>query len=110
MKIDKKKIATIVKSEDAENRIVRIVQEDEALVVEYISSWNEQKDLRGSVTKSAGMIVDYYREGSREIGGLILKCSDETMTSQATCLLSRDDIRRWINFDFSLDELSSRIQ
>jgi hypothetical protein len=56
------------------------------------------------------MIVDYYRESTRDIGGLILKCSDETMTAQATCLLSKDDISRWINFDFSLDELASRIQ
>lgn len=110
MKIDKKKIATIVKSEDAENRIVRIVQEDEALVVEYVSSWSEPKDLRGSVTKAAGMIIDYYRESTKEIGGLILKCSDETMTTQATCLLSKNDLDRWINFDFSLDELASRIQ
>jgi hypothetical protein len=110
LKIDKKKIATIVKNEDSENRIMRIDLEDEVLCVEYVSSWSDMKDLKGSVTKAAGMIIDHYRENKEEIGGLILHCMGENHTARITCLLSRDDVKRWIDYKFGIDELITRIQ
>ena len=110
MKINKKKIATIVKSEDAENRVMRIDLEEKALLVEYLSSWSEMKDLKASVSKSAGMIIDYYRDSSEELGGLILKCVGENLNLQVSCLLSQKDIERWLEYNFSIDELIARIQ
>lgn len=110
MKIDRKKIATIVKSEDAENRVMKIGSERNALVVEYLSSWTEIKDIKGSVTKSVGMIIDYYRESEADIGGLVIRCMGENLVTQVTCLLSKNDIERWINYEFSVDELGSRIE
>jgi len=110
VKVNKKKIATIVKSEDSENRIMRIDQEDDVLCVEYISSWSDIKDLKGSVTKSAGMIIDHYRENKECIGGLILHCMGENHSTRITCLLSQIDVRRWIDYEFSIEELITRIQ
>jgi hypothetical protein len=109
-KFDKKKIATIVKSEDSENRIVKIALEETVLVVEYLSSWTEIKDLKGSVTKAAGMLVDSFREDESAMGGLILRCMGESLSSEITCLLSAEDIKRWIDYDFGVDELASRVQ
>ncbi|MBN2135136.1 MAG: hypothetical protein JW737_05360 [Acidobacteria bacterium] len=110
LKIDKKKIATILKTEDAENRVMRIAMEDTTLVIEYLSGWTEIKDLKGSVTKSAGMLIDYIRESKREINGLILRCTGENLTTQINCLLSKEDIERWLDYDFGVDEFTARIQ
>jgi hypothetical protein len=110
LKIDKKKIATIVKSEDAENKVMKITLEEDALLVEYLSGWTEMKDLKSSDAQAAGMIIDHYRDSKTDLGGLILRCIGESLTSQITCLLSKDDVKRWIGYDFGIDELSTRIQ
>ncbi len=110
MKLDKKKIATIVKAEDAENRVMRIDLEEDALLIEYLSTWSESKDIKASVTKSAGMLVDHYRETSETIGGMIIRCVGENLKTQVTCLLSRKDVEDWLDYNFSVDQLIRRIQ